>query len=883
MLDFDAATFAIAGALAAAGPIVIHLLNRRRYRTLSWAAMEFLREALERNRRILHLRDLILLALRVLCVLAFGLALARPFFRGNSGLGWLAGSLFAGLLATAGIAGAAAAVGRAQRSRRVSGTVCALALVGALGLWTFATRSSRGQAEQRATARSPVHAVLVVDNSRSLAVETAAGTWLKRAQARADEFIRALPADSRISVIPLAGSEEPFPLDAYRSKDDARRAVERIRAVDVAGDVTAALEQAEQACQQVADLPTKRVAVLTDLQANAWSTVDLAAWAQRLPGLQIAPVADAAPGNVWVESLELEDGVSGTEAPCRFLARVRSNAATPLTSVQATLTVDGVEIGGQVVELGGEQTRELEFTHQFEVAGEPGRPHWATAMLELQAESLAADQLPADNRQALVVPVVEALPVVFIDQYGRAEDVEKNRIGETYALRHLLAPRLATEAAPRRLIHVQHVRPPEVDLALLESARLVVIAGVEAPGELTPLLREYALQGGPLVILAGGAFDPARWQEQAWLDGAGILPAPLKAELWGALPQQSAELKPFFADFRSMQHPAFLIEGEEPADLAAIFEATPFFVAAQADVSAAALEDLQRQETARLQEMLQTLDERDRMQAAATTASSSQTLAETARRWEPTWWQWRAPFPLWDRRRTAEELARLSQPRVWASFANPSLPWMVERRVGAGRVVLLTSGVSSDWNLLRTSSAMYAFHRLFFQLMEETLPRRNFNAGERIVVPLAPRNDVRQVLHRPNGARETLVLEALGPNVSGVAIRQPLLSGTYALVAEPTAVEANPAPSPPTREATPLCVHAAAAESDLRLLTPWDMQQKAAGADVRVLAVDEPLHLEGGVRRGQNLWKWFAAAMLGGLLLEMVVVAWPMQRQEAAA
>ncbi|MBC8114224.1 MAG: BatA domain-containing protein, partial [Candidatus Saccharimonas sp.] len=66
MLSFDASLFAIAGAVAAAGPIVIHLLNRRRFRTVSWAAMDFLREALERNRKILHLRDIILLALRVL-------------------------------------------------------------------------------------------------------------------------------------------------------------------------------------------------------------------------------------------------------------------------------------------------------------------------------------------------------------------------------------------------------------------------------------------------------------------------------------------------------------------------------------------------------------------------------------------------------------------------------------------------------------------------------------------------------------------------------------------------------------------------------------------------------------------------------------------------
>ena len=82
MLSFDASSFAIAGAIAAAGPILIHLLNRRRFKTVNWAAMDFLREAIERNRKILHLRDILLLALRMLAVLLFGLVLSRPFFKG---------------------------------------------------------------------------------------------------------------------------------------------------------------------------------------------------------------------------------------------------------------------------------------------------------------------------------------------------------------------------------------------------------------------------------------------------------------------------------------------------------------------------------------------------------------------------------------------------------------------------------------------------------------------------------------------------------------------------------------------------------------------------------------------------------------------------------
>ena len=73
--SFSIWQFAVAGAIFATGPLIIHLLNRRRFRVVHWAAMEFLLQAVKRNRRILQLRDLILLLLRTAAVLLFGLAM----------------------------------------------------------------------------------------------------------------------------------------------------------------------------------------------------------------------------------------------------------------------------------------------------------------------------------------------------------------------------------------------------------------------------------------------------------------------------------------------------------------------------------------------------------------------------------------------------------------------------------------------------------------------------------------------------------------------------------------------------------------------------------------------------------------------------------------
>src|SRR6516165_7376963 len=76
MFDFVHPGF-LAGAALISSPIIIHLINRMRFKRVRWAAMEFLLKSQKRNRRRLIIEQLILLALRILLVLLAGLLLAR--------------------------------------------------------------------------------------------------------------------------------------------------------------------------------------------------------------------------------------------------------------------------------------------------------------------------------------------------------------------------------------------------------------------------------------------------------------------------------------------------------------------------------------------------------------------------------------------------------------------------------------------------------------------------------------------------------------------------------------------------------------------------------------------------------------------------------------
>ena len=79
MLSFLSPLF-LAGAAAAALPIVLHLLKREPEARVKFSAVKLLKRAPVEHTQRRHLRELILLALRVTALVLLALAFARPFF-----------------------------------------------------------------------------------------------------------------------------------------------------------------------------------------------------------------------------------------------------------------------------------------------------------------------------------------------------------------------------------------------------------------------------------------------------------------------------------------------------------------------------------------------------------------------------------------------------------------------------------------------------------------------------------------------------------------------------------------------------------------------------------------------------------------------------------
>lgn len=812
-----AAWFALAGVVAAAVPIVLHLLNRRRVRVLRWAAMDFLRESIQRSRRLIRLRDAVLMALRAAALVLLGLALARPYFA-----------------------------------------------------WSGAGSSS-GQ---------PVHAVLLVDNSLSMSAAGVAGTLLDEAKASARSLLERLPGGSAVSVLPICRGPGGGVPEPRGSRDDAREAIDGIEIVD---RKAAAAESAALAAEAARAGPpglARRIVIFGDQQAVNWPAGAAGAW-KPLGDFQAVRLGPSERDNTWVAEFESLDPVASPAATTLFHA-VIEHAGRARTGVEATLLVDGRAVDSRTIDLEPGQRRELDFEHRFtEQVGEGSVAEVPVSIV------LSPDRLPADDERHVVVPVVAALPVVFIDQLGGEERPRLGRVGETYLLRRLLAPVESRAEPTPQLVQVEHLAAADVTAERLAAARMVIVAGIDDPAGMVPLLREYVEQGGELVVAAGGRFEPDAWNRAAWLEGAGILPLPLAPRARGStLAEATTTVDPLHLDAGNLA--AGMLPGNLPLDEAGpICERPLFFKVVEAIDDEQTRTQLRAADARRFEEGIEADIRRERS-AGRPAAPAGVAPAAPAR---PEWLAWSQPRrgDPFRQRPTRDEtvaavaarLAEAARPRVLARFRN-GLPWVVERPAGRGRLTFVTSGVlgnwASGWNTLGLGADALLYDRLLRGRLEATLPLRTIEPRDDVSVAIpANLRSLRWSLERPGGGRSDLEPTFIDASTVGLGCGPLLGRGVYTL----RGVEEAAADGPVAARIV-LAVNGPADESDLRQVGAESFDAALEGTGAALLGPQREISLEGTRVFGHWLWKPLLAAVIALLVAERMVVASAASRAGAA-
>ena len=466
-----------AGLGAVAAPILIHLLARRRFKRIRWAAMDFLLEAQRRNRRRLRMEEWVLLAMRCAAIAMIGAMLARPFLQPSS---------------------VTAALSGAQRSERL----------------------------------------FLLDDSLSMACTGADGSpWeaSKEAVRRVIESVRRDAPDDTVTTLRLTVPEEPIDAGTFLTDAQTANLLSRIEAMSPtlrSFDPAFSLSTAAKVLDQNPGITNAIVYLLSDFQKSQWLTgesgggkaraegdtggrgllASFADWAKENRGLRVVLVdlGEVGRSNHAITSLDppRANVVAGASAPVR--ADVLNDSDAELRDVDLATSLTRIQQGAQRVEsVGARQTVHVNIEMEFPRAG------WEHVRVEAPADGLSAD-----NSRHLAVEVLSALRVLVINGEPATDAITD----EVAFLSTALRPEGELFSGNELTI----IDESQLADAKLDEFHLVIAANVFAVSDsVVESLEAYVRTGGGLLIFLGDQVDAEAYNASLYRDGAGLLPGRL--------------------------------------------------------------------------------------------------------------------------------------------------------------------------------------------------------------------------------------------------------------------------------------------------------------------------------------------------------------------
>jgi Mg-chelatase subunit ChlD len=470
--------FFAAGAVLTAIPIIIHLLNRRRFKVVQWAAMEYLLQAMRKNRRRLKFEQWLLLATRCALLVLLGIALARPLGCENNTLASLAGQ------------------------------------------------------------RNGLH-VFILDNSYSMAYEAdraGAKTHFDQAKLLAKGIMdRVLRGGESILILTAARPAGAVIAKPTYSLDACHAAVDSIEQSYTGTDLSSAVAKATELARDEMKQPNKYLYLMTDGTRSAFEGTQAEALkssardAQSVFGdadhIHLFNLGRADQWNQAVLDLKPLGNLITTKFSADFSATVRGfgNGTDPLLQWQ----IDGKETsGGGLVKLGENAAPVLLPNKPIREGG----PHIITATV------IGDDRLRLDNSRSRIVNVASEIKVLVVD----GERSSQGLSGSGSFLELALAPlKSGSETAGAksdspmspRVIGDQDLGDKEV----LGQYRAVILTNVgHIPEGVADQLQAFVDQGGVLMLFMGPRVDGEDYNRVLLTEKRHLLPGKLVEKISAA-------------------------------------------------------------------------------------------------------------------------------------------------------------------------------------------------------------------------------------------------------------------------------------------------------------------------------------------------------------
>ena len=457
--------------LAAAVPIILHLLNRRRRQTVAFAAMQFLLAASSRRSRRMRLWQWLLLLARVAAVLLIAAALADPI---------------------------------------------------------LGERRSDDGADT-----APTLHVLVVDASYSMQAvsgEADVRVWDLALQAAIDRVDGAAAGDA-FCLVRMSDPVLPIIIRPVRDARAVRRELQRMQPTDSGASLPATLAVVEQLIRDIRQhdrvyADNIQVVIFSDMQRVTWTSIVQAAGRSAWDALSAVAVVDVVPvarqdppSNLTVVDARLASGLiaagqtveleaeirrSGAAVPASEAATEDGNSATSETRVQlkrdgqvlASADLPSINVAGSASAMLGTRLSAGETALEVEVGG---------------------DALTADNRRWLPLAVPQTLRVVCV--------------GADQTTRYLAAAVAPRRDGP---IEVRAVTPDRLHSLSAAEIDVLMLCDLREPTpDVMALVDRTAHSGAGVVWWLGASVDAAAYNRAAQPDGLAslpVLPARVAAE-----------------------------------------------------------------------------------------------------------------------------------------------------------------------------------------------------------------------------------------------------------------------------------------------------------------------------------------------------------------
>jgi len=269
----------LAGIAGIASPIIIHLLAKKQIKRVVWAAMRFLRVTVDRNKRKMHIEDILLLMLRCLILALLAFALARPSLR-EGGIGVPGGD---------------------------------------------------------------EAAIILLDNSGSMSVTDGAVSRFEKAQKAAGQILDGLPAGSRVAVWLVSDTVREFISEPARDLALARKSIREAKRTDQGTEWQPALRRAVEALKKRPGGHKSIYAVTDGQAVGWKGVGEIRTLLEsvkREMRATLVLVSEGEQHNLGVTDVRLATALPTVNQPLRFEVSVANFGSAEATGVAVSLAVD---------------------------------------------------------------------------------------------------------------------------------------------------------------------------------------------------------------------------------------------------------------------------------------------------------------------------------------------------------------------------------------------------------------------------------------------------------------------------------------------------------------------------------------------------------------